>query len=53
MRSVSRLLGVICIVLTAALWAVTIVTDPAPGPIAAALALTAIVAIMAVFTSTG
>jgi hypothetical protein len=53
MRSASRLIGFICVLLTVTLWAVTIVTDPTPGPIAAAVALTAIVALMIVLTSWG
>ncbi len=53
MRSTSKLLGITCVLLTVLLWAVTIMTDPAPGPIAAAGALTVIVALMAVFTSWG
>jgi hypothetical protein len=51
MRSASKLLGVTCVLLTVLLWAVTIMTDPAPGPIAAAGALTVIVALMAMLTS--
>jgi hypothetical protein len=51
MRSASRLLGFVCVILTAVLWAITIMTDPAPGPIVAAAALTVIVAAMIALTS--
>jgi hypothetical protein len=51
MRSASRLLGFVCVLLTAVLWAVTVMTDPTPGPIAAAAALTVIVAAMIALTS--
>jgi hypothetical protein len=49
MSSVSKLLGVVCVLLTAVLWVVTI-ADPGPAPVAAALALTGIVAMMLIFT---
>jgi hypothetical protein len=51
MKSLSRLLGFVCMFLTVLLWVVTLVTDPTPGPIAAAVALTAIVAVMAALTA--
>ena len=51
MHLASRLLGVVCVLLTIALWPVTIMTDPTPGAIAAAGALTAIVALMIALTS--
>jgi hypothetical protein len=53
MLSASKLLGFICAFLTVVLWAVTLTTDPTPGPIVAAVGLTAIVAVMIVFTSWG
>jgi hypothetical protein len=46
----SKLLGVACALLTIILWAVTLVTDPSPGPISAAVALSAIVAVVAILT---
>jgi hypothetical protein len=51
MKSASRVVAFVCVLLTVALWAVTIITDPTPGPIAAAGALTGIVALMIVLTS--
>jgi hypothetical protein len=53
MKSASKRLGFICAFLTIVLWAVTLATDPTPGPIVAAGALTAIVAVMIVLTSLG
>jgi len=43
MNPVSKLLGFVCALLTAILWAVTLLTDITPGAIAAAGSLTAIV----------
>jgi hypothetical protein len=51
MTSASKVLGCICALLTIVLWAVTLATDPTPGPIVAAGALTAIVAVMIALTS--
>jgi hypothetical protein len=51
MRSAPGLIRLVCVVLTALLWAVTLITDPTKGPITAAAALTAIVALMMVLTS--
>jgi hypothetical protein len=53
MQLTSKLVGIVCVMLTIVLWAVTIVTDLTPGSVAAASALSAIVAMMIVFTSTG
>jgi hypothetical protein len=53
MRWASKFLAVVCVLLTVVLWAVTMVTDPRPGPIGAAAALTAIVAGMVVFILSG
>jgi hypothetical protein len=44
MNSASKIIGAVCVVLTVILWIVTLATDPAPGPIGAAAAMTAIVA---------
>ena len=38
MSSAPRLLRVVCVLLTVLLWAVTLITDPTPGPITAAAA---------------
>ena len=46
MQTGSKTIGLICLVLTIALWLVTLTTDPRLGPISAAVALTAIVAIV-------
>jgi hypothetical protein len=53
MRSASRILRFVCVLLTALLWAVTLITDPTAGPIIAAAALTAIVALMIALTWLG
>lgn len=53
MWSASKLLGFICAVLTVVLWVVTLATDPTPGPIVAAGALTVIVAVMIALTALG
>ena len=53
MKLASRLLGFVCVLVTVVLWAVTLMTDPTPGPIAAAGALTAIVAIVIALASWG
>ena len=45
MQQAAKTIGLICVVLTITLWLVTLTTDPTPGPISAAVALTAIVAI--------
>jgi hypothetical protein len=45
MRSASRLIGLVCVMLTIILWAITLTTDPTLGSILNALCLTAIVAI--------
>lgn len=44
MHSTAKIIGYVCIGFTIILWIVTLVTDPAPGSIGAAAALTAIVA---------
>jgi hypothetical protein len=51
MMPASRLIRFVCVLLTALLWAVTLATDPTKGPITAAAALTAIVALMIALTS--
>jgi len=51
MRSASRVLRFVCVLLTVLLWAVTLLTDPTSGPITAAAALTGIVALMIALTS--
>jgi hypothetical protein len=51
MSSAPRLLRFVCVLLTVLLWAVTLITDPTPGPITAAAALTAIVALIIALTS--
>ncbi len=51
MQLASKLLAAVCLLLMITLWAITIATDPTPGPVAAAAALTAIVALMIVVTS--
>lgn len=50
MRAASNLLCLICVLLTVALWAVTLTTHPGPDSISVAAALTAIVGLMIVFT---
>jgi len=51
MKSTLSVLRLVCVLLTAVLWVVTLITDPTPGPITAAAALTAIVALMIALTS--
>ena len=51
MRSAAGLIRFVCLVLTALLWAVTLITDPTKGAITAAAALTAIVALMMALTA--
>jgi hypothetical protein len=50
MRSASKLIGLVCVMLAVALWAVTIMTDRTPGSMTAAAVLTVIVALMIVLT---
>jgi hypothetical protein len=50
MNPVSKLLGFICVLLTAILWAVTLMTNATPGSVAAAGSLTAIVGFMIVLS---
>jgi hypothetical protein len=47
----AKLLGLACAVLTILLWGVTLWTDPAPGAIVAAAALTIIATIAGVLTA--
>jgi hypothetical protein len=51
MQRAAKTIGLICVVLTIALWLVTLTTDPTLGSISATVALTAIVAIGWVITS--
>ena len=46
MNSAAKAIGFVCVTLTIVLWVVTLMTDPTPGPIGAAIALTAIVAVV-------
>lgn len=46
MNSTSRIIGSVCVVLTVVLWIATLAMEPAPGPIGAAVAITAIVAVV-------
>lgn len=41
----SKILGLACAILTAALWVVTLMTGPAPDSVGVAIGLTAIVAV--------
>lgn len=50
MSFVSRLLRSACVLLTVAVWTVTIATDPMPSSITAAAVLTGIVAFMVILT---
>jgi hypothetical protein len=50
MRPASIALGFVCVSLTLILWAITLITEPTPGPIGAAASLTVIVALMIVLT---
>jgi hypothetical protein len=50
MNFTTKLLGFACVVLTMMLWAVTFWTDPAPGAIITAAALTIVTAIAGVLT---
>jgi hypothetical protein len=50
MVSASRLLRFVCVLLTIALWAITITTHLTPNSIAAAAALTAIVGLLVIPT---
>jgi hypothetical protein len=50
MNFTTRLLGIGCAVLTLLLWAITLWTDPAPGAIVTAAALTIVTAIAGVLT---
>ena len=47
----TKLIGFACAVLTVLLWAVTFWTDPAPGAIVTAVALTIVTAIAGVLTA--
>jgi hypothetical protein len=51
MRSASNFLTLVCVLLTALLWAVTLITDPTPSSMTAAAALTVIVGLMTALTS--
>jgi hypothetical protein len=51
MNFTTKLLGVTCLILTLALWAITLWTDPAPGAIVTAVALTIVTAIAGVLTA--
>jgi hypothetical protein len=51
MNFTTKLLGCACVVLTLLLWGVTFWTDPAPGAIATAAALTIVTAIAGVLTA--
>jgi hypothetical protein len=46
----SKIIGSVCVVLTVILWIVTLATDPAPGPIGAAAAMTVIVAVVGILS---
>lgn len=50
MRAASNLLCLVCVLLTIALWAITLATHPAPDSISVAAVLTAIVGLMIVLT---
>jgi hypothetical protein len=50
MNFTTKLLGFVCVVLTVMLWATTFWTDPAPGAIITAAALTVLTAIAGVLT---
>jgi hypothetical protein len=50
MRSASTLLRLVCVLLTIALWAVTVTSGPTLSSIAAAAALTAIVVLFTILT---
>jgi hypothetical protein len=50
MGRASKVLGLVCAGLTIALWIVTLGFDATPGPIGAATALTAIVAVTFAFS---
>jgi len=50
MKFTTKMLGVACATLTALLWAVTFWTDPAPGAIITAAALTIVTVIAGVLT---
>lgn len=50
MRAASKVLGLFCLLLTAALWATTLTIHPTPDAISAAAVLTAIVGLMIVLT---
>jgi hypothetical protein len=47
----TKILGIVCAVLTALLWATTFWTDPAPGAIITAAALTIVTAIAGMLTA--
>jgi hypothetical protein len=47
MHATTKTICYACVALTIIMWVVTLITDPTPGPITAAAALTAIVALMA------
>ena len=46
MNLAAKVTGFVCVILTIALWAVTLMGDATPGSVAAAIALTAIVALV-------
>jgi hypothetical protein len=51
MNFTTKVLGLACVLLTLLLWAVTFLTDPAPGAIITAAALTIVTAIAGVMTA--
>jgi len=42
----ARIIGFVCVILTVALWVITLTSNPTPASISAAIALTAIVAVV-------
>lgn len=50
MRVASKLLGVLCVFLIVALWAITLTTDPKPDSISTAAVLTAVVGLIIFLT---
>ena len=51
MHATAKTIGYACAALTIIMWVVTLIRDPTPGPITAAAALTAIVALMATISA--
>jgi hypothetical protein len=53
LKQASKILGIVCAILTVIMWAVTLMIDPTPSSIVTAGSLTAIVGVAFVLSLTG